>query len=81
MLCVQVETYMVIVQQLIGLGVWLSRRLQPAAAMLLREFTGADIDADNETVRMYACILKMAAEVLECTYRSGLLADLGCGWW
>nr|AVY91803.1 ATP binding microtuble motor [Saccharum hybrid cultivar SP80-3280] len=25
------------------------RRLQPAAAMLLREFTGADIDADNET--------------------------------
>ncbi|CAD6248545.1 unnamed protein product [Miscanthus lutarioriparius] len=24
------------------------RRLQPAAAMLLREFTGADIDADNE---------------------------------
>jgi hypothetical protein len=33
--------------------------------MLLREFTGADIDADNERVRIHVCILKRLESLAE----------------
>ncbi|OEL12924.1 Kinesin-like protein KIN-6 [Dichanthelium oligosanthes] len=56
----EVDMWTVIVQQLIGCPAWLCRRLQPAAAMMLKEFTGADLDVDAKRV----CMLEMVSVVL-----------------
>lgn len=41
--------------------VWLSRRLQPAASLMLKEFTGVDLDVDAKRVCMLesASVLRM----------------------